>query len=426
MMTYAETIDYIFSRMPSFQAVGSSGYKAGIDSMKEMDAYFGHPHESFRTIHVGGTNGKGSVSHTLASILQSAGYKVGLFTSPHLRDFRERIRVDGEMVPEEYVIDFVEKHRALIEKVCPSFFEVNVAMAFDYFRQEQIDVAVVEVGLGGRLDSTNIITPDLSVITNISMDHMNLLGDTLEKIAYEKAGIIKQGIPVVIGEAEGSVKKVFQDKAEEVNTPIYYADQQSCEFIGMEASYKQPYQLFRIDDEMVRTPLLGIYQQKNMATALRAVKELRHLGYKISQEAMRHGFEHTIDQTHLMGRWQRLKETPYVVCDTGHNVGGIQYVVKQLTSISCQNLRIVFGMVGDKDVSHVLELLPKDAIYYFTRASIKRAMPEDKLKDLAEQKGLKGGTYPTVEKAYQAALNDADDNDVIYIGGSTYVVAEII
>ncbi len=425
-MTYAETIDYIFSRMPSFQVVGSSGYKPGIDSMKTMDDYFGHPHESFRTIHVGGTNGKGSVSHTIASILQSAGYKVGLFTSPHLRDFRERIRVNGEMVPEDYVVDFVEKHRPLIEKVCPSFFEVNVAIAFDYFRHEQIDVAVVEVGLGGRLDSTNIISPDLCVITNISMDHMNLLGDTLEKIASEKAGIIKQGIPVVIGEAEGSVKKVFQDKAEEVNTPIYFADQENCEFVGMEASYKQPFQLFRVGDEFLRTPLLGIYQQKNMATVLAAVKELRHLGYNISREAMRHGMEHTVDQTHLMGRWQQLKETPYVVCDTGHNVGGIQYVVKQLTSMPCKTLRIVFGMVGDKDVSHVLELLPKNAVYYFTRASIKRAMPEDKLKELATQKGLKGNTYPTVEKAYQAALSDAGDNDVIYIGGSTYVVAEIV
>lgn len=425
-MTYQETIEYIFSRMPSFQTVGSSGYKPGIESMKTMDAYFGHPHESFRTIHVAGTNGKGSVSHTLASILQSAGYKVGLFTSPHLRDFRERIRVNGEMVPEEFVVEFVEAHRALIEKVCPSFFEVNVAIAFDYFRQEQVDVAVIEVGLGGRLDSTNIITPDLCVITNISMDHMNLLGDTLEQIAAEKAGIIKEGIPVVIGEAEGSVKEVFQRKAEEVNTRICFAPQEECEFIDMEASYKQPFQLLRVGNELVRTPLLGIYQRKNMTTVLSAVKELRHLGYHIPRDVMRHGIEHTLDQTHLMGRWQRLKETPYVVCDTGHNVGGIQYVVQQLESMPCKTLRIVFGMVGDKDVSHVLELLPKHAVYYFTKANSKRAMPETKLKELAEQKGLKGNTYPSVPEAYQAALDDADDEDVVYVGGSTYVVAEIV
>lgn len=426
MMTYQETIDYIFSRMPSFQNVGTSGYKPGIESMIEMDNYFGHPHESYRTIHVGGTNGKGSVSHTLASILQSSGYKVGLFTSPHLRDFRERIRVNGEMVPESYVIDFVEKHRALIEKVTPSFFEVCVAMAFDYFRQEQVDVAVIEVGLGGRLDSTNLISPDLCVITNISMDHMNLLGDTEVKIAGEKAGIIKQGVPVVIGEAEGAVKQLFIDKAEEVNTPIYFADTQKSEFLGIEASYRQQFQLFQIGEELVRTPLMGIYQEKNMATALRAVEELKHLGYAITKESMRHGFEHTIDQTHLLGRWQRLKEVPYVVCDTGHNVGGIQYVVKQLKSIPCKQLRIVFGMVGDKDVSHVLELMPKEAIYYFTKAQSHRAMPEGKLRDLAAEKGLNGTTYPTVEEAYQAALKDADDADLIYVGGSTYLVAEII
>ena len=301
-----------------------------------------------------------------------------------------------------------------------------MAIAFDYFRQEQVDVAVIEVGLGGRLDSTNIITPDLCVITNISLDHMNLLGDTVELIAAEKAGIIKEGIPVVIGEAEGSVKEVFQCKAEEVNTRICFAPQEDCEFIGMEASYKQPFQLLRIGEEMVRTPLLGIYQRKNMTTVLSAVKELRHLGYHIPREVMRHGIEHTLDQTHLMGRWQQLRETPYVVCDTGHNVGGIQYVVRQLESMPCKTLRIVFGMVGDKDVSHVLELLPKHAVYYFTKANSKRAMPEDKLMELAKQKGLTGTSYATVADAYKTALADACDEDIIYIGGSTYVVAEIV
>ena len=427
MMTYKETTDYIFNRLPLFQMVGSSAYKIGLDSMKAFDDRLGNPHKEFKCIHVGGTNGKGSCSHTIASILQSAGFKVGLFTSPHLKDFRERIRVNGEMVSEEFVVAFVEKHKAFFDEVYPSFFEVNVAMAFDYFRQEKVDFAVVEVGLGGRLDSTNIISPILSVITNISMDHMNILGDTEVKIATEKAGIIKKNTPVVIGEAEGAVKDIFIKTAENVGAPIHFAEEYKCIWHHERIDEKgQPLQGLLFDDEMIETPLMGIYQLKNMATVKSAIRQLRLQGIRISKQAEWNGYRETISQTHLLGRWQKIGEHPTIICDTGHNVGGIQYVVRQLERTPHDQLHIVFGMVGDKDESHVLELLPKDAKYYFPRASIRRAMNEKTLQEKGAACGLDGDSFSSAPKALEAAKKNASPSDLIYVGGSTYLVAEII
>ncbi len=426
-MNYADTLTYIYNRMPMFQMVGKSAYKEGLESMQAFDDRLGNPHRLFKCIHVGGTNGKGSTSHTLASILQSAGYKVGLFTSPHLKDFRERIRVNGEVVPEQFVIDFVEKHKAFFDIIYPSFFEVNVAMAFDYFRQEKVDYAVVEVGLGGRLDSTNIINPILSIITNISLDHTNILGNTELEIAKEKAGIIKENTPIVIGEAEGEIKTLFQTIAEKKNAPIFFAENNKAEWTHNRTdSDGTPLQGFSIDGDVIETPLMGNYQAKNMATVKCAVERLRQLGLNISKKAEWEGFQKTISQTHLLGRWQIIGKNPTIVCDTGHNVGGIQYIVNQLAATPHKALHIVFGMVGDKDVSHVLDLLPKEAHYYFTRATIHRALDEKKLCEMGNERNLQGNSYPTVSEAVEAAKRNADEEDLIYIGGSTYVVAEII
>lgn len=426
-MTYNETIEYIYNRMPLFQVVGSAGYKEGIDGMKAFDKVLGHPHHAFRTIHVAGTNGKGSSSHTLASVLQSAGYKVGLFTSPHLKDFRERVRVNGEMMSQQFVIDFVEKYSKYFDVLYPSFFEVCVAMAFDYFRQEKVDVAVIEVGLGGRLDSTNIITPELSVITNISFDHTNFLGNTLGEIAAEKAGIIKPGVPVVIGEAEDAdVRKAFLDKATAVGAPIHFVDEEvkvnSVEngFVDGKAVLN-----FDVDGTCFSTTLLGDYQHRNMATAFLAVRYLREVGFRISDEALKHGFLHTVDQTHLLGRWQQLGSNPLVLCDTGHNEAGIRFVTAQLERTPHNHIRFVYGVMKDKDVPHILPLLPQDAIYYYTQASTPRAMPCEVLKEKANAGGLPGECYPTVAEALEAARRDAEPGDVVFVGGSTYVVAEI-
>ncbi len=426
-MNYADTLTYIYNRMPLFQMVGKSAYKEGLESMQAFDNRLGNPHRSFKCIHVGGTNGKGSTSHTLASILQSAGYKVGLFTSPHLKDFRERIRVNGEVVPEQFVIDFVERHKAFFDIIYPSFFEVNVAMAFDYFRQEKVDYAVVEVGLGGRLDSTNIITPILSVITNISLDHTNILGNTLLEIAKEKAGIIKENTPIVIGEAEGEIKTLFQTTAEKKHASIFFAEDNKAEWTHNRTDKDgMPLQGFSIDSDVIETPLMGNYQAKNMATVKCAVERLRQIGVDISKKAEWEGFQKTISQTHLLGRWQIIGKNPTIVCDTGHNVGGIEYIVKQLEATPHKALHIVFGMVGDKDVSHVLDLLPKKAHYYFTHANIHRALDEKKLCEMGRERNLQGNSYPTVREALEEAKRNAEEEDLIYIGGSTYVVAEII
>ncbi|MCK9154947.1 MAG: bifunctional folylpolyglutamate synthase/dihydrofolate synthase [Paludibacteraceae bacterium] len=426
-MNYSETLEFIYNRLPLFQMVGSAAYKEGIDGMIEFDNHIGNPHKAFKCIHVGGTNGKGSVSHTIASVLQASGYKVGLFTSPHLKDFRERIRVNGEPVPEQFVIDFVEKHKDYFDVIYPSFFEVNVAMAFDYFKKQKVDVAVVEVGLGGRLDSTNIITPVLSVITNISIDHINILGNTLQAIAQEKAGIIKKGIPAIVGEFLPETKDVFINKAVEVGTDLEFVeDKTECQFIGTNNTDGTPRQIFEINGDRISTPLLGSYQKKNMPTAWFAVKRLQKLGFKITDESLHEGFANTIKLTGLQGRWQRLQENPTVICDTGHNIAGISYISKQLQETPHKTLRIIYGMVNDKDIDHILPILPKNAVYYFTKASIKRALPETELREKARKCGLDGKCFATVKEALETAKKEADKDDLLFVGGSTFVVAEVI
>lgn len=424
-MNYEETIDYLYNQLPVYQKVGGSAYKEGLDNSLALDVYFSHPHTKYKTIHVAGTNGKGSVSHLLAAILQEAGYKVGLYTSPHLIDFRERIRVNGEKISKEYIVDFVDKHRESFEPIQPSFFELTMMMAFCYFVDMEVDVAIVEVGLGGRLDSTNIITPDLAVITNISFDHMQFLGNTLPKIAKEKAGIIKHNIPVVIGEAEGEVRTVFEEKAAEVDAPITFAEDEN-----LMVSYLKTASGWLFDMKYylhLRGELSGYAQIKNAVTVVCAVRELMKIGYTIPSKAVYSGFAYVNELTGLMGRWQVIQElNPKIVCDTGHNVAGIRYVAEQLNNEKYETLHIVLGMVDDKDISSVLALLPKKAIYYFTRASIPRAMNEWKLQLMAQKYGLTGYSYPTVKEAIGAAKDWAKPNDFIFIGGSNFVVADAL
>ena len=408
-MDYQKTLEYLYNSVPMFQQVGGAAYKEGLENTLALDTHFGHPHRQYRTIHVAGTNGKGSCSHTLAAILQEAGYKVGLYTSPHLVDFRERIRVNGVPVPEEYVVRFVEEERSFFEPLHPSFFELTTAMAFRYFADARVDVAVIEVGLGGRLDCTNIILPDLCVITNISFDHVQFLGDTLAKIAGEKAGIIKTGIPVVIGEATPETRPVFQAKADEMHAPIYFAEDYDREdYPGIEFELK------------------GLYQKKNKQTLLTALPLLKDAGYHIDEQAVRSGFAHVTSLTGLMGRWQKLQDSPTLICDTGHNVGGIRYIVKQLKEEKYHRLHIVIGMVNDKDIRGVLALMPKEAVYYFTQASVKRAMPAERLKELADEAGLQGVCYADVPSAVRTAQKESLPEDFIFVGGSSFIVADLL
>ena len=407
-MTYQQTIDYLFHVTPVFEKVGAGAYKEGLSNTWAMDEHFGHPHRQFKTIHVAGTNGKGSCSHTIAAILQSAGYKVGLYTSPHLVDFRERIRVNGLMVSEEYVIEFVENERAFFEPLHPSFFELTTAMAFKYFAEQHVDIAVIEVGLGGRLDCTNIITPVLSIITNISFDHTQFLGNTLAEIAAEKAGIIKQGVPVVVGETTPETLPVFEAKAQEVHAPLHLAEQYEpdCDY----------------DFE-----LKGSYQDKNKRTILCAMHCLQELlEMDDVHGAIAQGMAHVCELTGLVGRWQTLRQQPLVVCDTGHNVGGWTYLSEQIKAQKCRQLRIVFGMVDDKDINTVMEMLPKDAVYYFTQASTHRAIPVGKVMEYATSHGLRGNGFNNVKDAYHQALQDASTEDFIFGGGSSYVVADLL
>lgn len=423
-MTYQETINYLFTSAPLFQNVGGDAYKEGLYNTYRLDEYFGHPHRHYKTIHVAGTNGKGSCSHTLAAILQASGLKVGLFTSPHLVDFRERIRVNGEMVSEQYVIDFVEQHRAFFEPLHPSFFELTTAMAFKFFAEQHVDVAVVEVGLGGRLDCTNIISPEVCVITNISFDHVAFLGNTLAKIAGEKAGIIKPHTPVVIGEVVKETKPVFKAKAQEENAPIFFAEEQQ-EVINHRFSSKGGINYQTTTYGKIYGELGGYCQQKNANTILCAISRLKERHFHISDEDVKEGFAHVCEMTGLMGRWQTLQTSPRVICDTGHNVGGFRWITKQLNKVHAP-MRIVFGMVNDKDISGVLSMMPQRATYYFCQASVKRALPHEDIKRKAEAFGLKGMSYPTVAQAYRAALADAQPEDFIYVGGSSFVVADLL
>ena len=431
MRGYQSTLDYLYARLPVFHHIGSAAYKPGLEnSIALMDA-LGNPQAKYRTIHVAGTNGKGSVSHFLAAILQSAGYKVGLYTSPHLVDFGERIRVNGKMIEQQYVIDFVTNDEALFSEIEPSFFEATMAMAFAYFADSEVDIAIIEVGLGGRLDSTNIISPILSVITNISFDHVGFLGDTLAKIAYEKAGIIKANTPVVIGEWLPDTRPVFEQKAKNENAKLYCAEElENVISIGTNLYGNQCVESKDFKDLTVG--LCGTYQLKNIATVLTVVKVFNQLSslYNFSKiitdESLRCGLENVAEITGLRGRWETLQTNPTIVCDTGHNVAGIAYVVEQIQAQKYETLRIVIGMVNDKDVSAVLALLPKDAKYYFTQAQIARALPAEDLKIQAESFGLEGKAYVSVIQALISAKNDSKTNDFVFIGGSNFVVGEAL
>ncbi len=421
--------------MPMFEKQGTSGYKEGLSNTLALDKHFGHPHKAYACIHVGGTNGKGSVSHTMASILQECGYRVGLYTSPHLVDFSERIRINGRPIDESYVVDFVEKERAFFEPLHPSFFEVTTAMAFKYFKDKNIDIAVIEVGLGGRLDCTNIITPIVSVITNISLDHTQLLGSTLSDIAKEKAGIIKQGVPIIVGETTPETRPVFESKAHEMNAPIFFADDDdqilSCTPLANGGMHYKTRYFGEMDGD-----LGGMYQRKNLNTAMIALQEFGKKGYLSECDndrsmsrclyELKTAVSHVAANTGLMGRWQVVRKFPLVICDTGHNVGGWQYLSQQLQQTPCKNMHIVFGMVNDKDVDGVLALFPKTAKYYFTKADSHRALNETLLRAQAIQHGLVGESYSSVSEAYKAAFRAAGADDFIFIGGSSYVVGDFL
>jgi dihydrofolate synthase/folylpolyglutamate synthase len=427
LTSYADTLDYLYHNLPMFQRVGAAALKNDLTNTIRLCEALDNPQHKFRSIHVGGTNGKGSTSHMLASILQSAGYKTGLYTSPHLKEFTERIKVNGQEISRDFIIDFTNRIRPVIEEIQPSFFEITVAMAFDYFVLQEIDIAVIEVGLGGRLDSTNVITPEASVITNIGWDHKDILGDTLEKIASEKAGIIKPRVPVVVSERQDTVGHVFMEKALQVQAPLTFASDE-YDVVQREDQGAMVLDVFRDKNAVINDlhlPLQGFYQRKNIAGVLMAVDILRTLHWKIDSRQVTHGLQRVIHQTGLKGRWQKLGEGPLMICDTGHNAEGIAEVVRQIRHQPYQSLHIVLGMVKDKDIQEVLGLLPKEAIYYFCQAKIPRALEAEQLKEKAETAGLHGKVVPDVNEAIRTARAAADAKDMIFIGGSTFVVAEI-
>ncbi len=429
-MTYEEATTFLFGQLPMYQRQGKSAYKADLHTTLLLDEYFGHPHGEYRTIHVAGTNGKGSVSHMIASVLMQAGYKTGLYTSPHLKDFRERIKVNGKPIPESEVVSFVSGHKKIIDKLHPSFFEMTAAMAFEHFKNEKVDVAVIETGMGGRLDSTNIISPDLSVITNIGLDHTQFLGNTKPLIAKEKAGIIKLETPVVIGETDDETIDVFRDTAKEKNAPLIQADKKySIPFSTFSHDNKQIMQVYSGNDvayKDLKVSLLGWYQRKNTITALSALDVLKNAGYKIEKQHIYSGFENVQESTGLLGRWQTMGHNPRIICDTGHNEAGVKEIVNQIKNTPYKNLHIVWGMVNDKDLDPVLSLLPDDATYYFTRASIPRSLDEKLLFTEAKKHNLQGSSFPDVNTALEASKKNAGPNDLIFIGGSTFIVADII
>ena len=430
-MNYQETIEWLFAQLPMYQRVGQAAYKADLSNTFALLGQLGHPEEHFNVVHVAGTNGKGSVSHIIASVLQQAGYKTGLYTSPHLRDFRERIRVNGQMIPQEAVVRFVEKYRPGFNEIKPSFFEMTVGMAYDFFAAEKVDVAILETGMGGRLDSTNVSHPWVTVITHIDFDHTQFLGNSLPEIAAEKAGIIKEGVPVVIGRRQTETAPVFEKiAAEKKNMLIYAEDHFEVKHIHTGGELEKFYDFWFNNElfmEKVNSPLLGDYQAENIATALQAIQVLLESGkITIERNTIRKGFENVIHNTGLEGRWQIMKTNPLTICDTGHNVDGIKMVVSQLKRMNMHNLHFVLGMVSDKNHEEVLSLLPKQASYYFCRADVPRALDAEILKEKAFKQGLNGRVYPSVMHAYRSALNNARTNDLVFVGGSTFVVAEVI
>ncbi len=429
-MKYARALQWMFRRLPMYSRVERSAYRPGLDNIRKLCAHLGNPHNDIVTIHIAGTNGKGSVSSMLASILTEAGYRTGLYTSPHLRDFRERIRINGQKIPRRAVSRFVQSNQTFIESLDASFFEVTAALAFHHFAKKKVDVAVIETGLGGKLDSTNIIQPVLSIITNISWDHKNVLGDTLEQIATQKAGIIKPGVPVVVGERNQleSVNQVFTQTAQSSKSPLVYAedhwvvhfekwrpDRGICQVVAQRGQDKLPFQ----------SPLCGAYQAKNIATVLTAVEQLRALGFSISKKNVRRGFRHVIEHSGLAGRWQLIGKKPLVIADVAHNESGLQYTIAMLRSLD-RPVHFVVGFVADKDLESMLKLFPKDAQYYFCCPPVPRGLPVDLLKEVATRHGLTGQAYNSVRKALKAAVRHCKPKDVVYVGGSTFVVAEVV
>ena len=404
-MNYQETLSWMFNRLPMFQTQGKNALNNKLDNILTFTSALGNPQTKFKSLHIAGTNGKGSSSSMLASILQEAGYKVGLYTSPHLKDFRERIKIDGKEIPEDYVVNFISENKSFLEEHSLSFFEMTVGMAFSYFSEEKVDIAVIEVGLGGRFDSTNIIIPEVSLITNISKDHTDILGDTLPKIAFEKAGIIKQNVPVVISEYQEETAPVFTARAKEMKAPIIFANH-------IETS--------------LTTDLQGTYQEKNIKGVIAVIELLIHQGWDITSENIAQGLLHVVRNTNLKGRWQTLSSYPTIVCDTGHNVGGLTYVMEQLKKQTYTHLHIVVGFVKEKDVNSVLELFPKEATYYFCSPAIARGLNVNTLKEIATAKGLQGEAYSSVTEALNVAKAQALPTDFIFVGGSTFVVAEVV
>lgn len=428
-MNYNETLNWMFNKLPMYQRIGASAYKADLNTTIEIINYLDNPQHSFKSIHIAGTNGKGSTSHSLASVFQEAGYKTGLYTSPHLRDFRERIRINGEMIPENEVVEFIEKHKNKLEELELSFFEMTVAMAFDYFRKEKVDIAIIEVGMGGRLDSTNVINPELCVITNISLDHVKFLGENEGQIAVEKAGIIKPETAVVIGETQEGSKDVFIETAKEKNSHIFFADKiMECK---KDNTYSIEYQKFDIykNNELylkdLKYPLLGNYQKKNLATVICALDILKD-SFKIEETHIVNGLANVVKNTSLMGRWQVINRNPLAIADTGHNVAGINEVNRQLAETKYNKLHFVLSVVNDKDIDGILQLLPKEAEYYFCKADIPRGLSADILAEKAINCGLQGKVYESVRQAYSTALGNAQEGDLVFVGGSNFTVAEVV
>ncbi|MBJ6117917.1 bifunctional folylpolyglutamate synthase/dihydrofolate synthase [Pontibacter sp. BT310] len=427
-MTYQEVLDYLYQQLPMFQRIGNAAFKKSLDNIITLCDALGNPQHNYKTVHVAGTNGKGSSSHMLAAVLQEAGYKTGLYTSPHLKSFTERVRVNGAELSQQYLIDFVANYKSLFEEVQPSFFEMTVALAFKYFADENVDVAVIEVGLGGRLDSTNIITPEASLITNIGFDHQNLLGNTLQEIAGEKAGIIKPCVPATISLKQPDIENVFREKAAAVNAPLYFATDNYSVVLKSHTLEQQVFDVYKQGElylPELKLDLTGIYQRYNLSGVLQTIALLTERGFTITEEAIRNGLANTKQLTGLKGRWQVLNYSPLTICDTGHNADGINQILTQLHSLQPKQVHFVFGAVNDKDVTTILVMLPKNYSYYFCQATIPRALPVAELQQKADLVGLKGKSYPTVAEAIKAAKENAATDEVIFIGGSTFVVAEI-
>ncbi|PKP02560.1 MAG: dihydrofolate synthase [Bacteroidetes bacterium HGW-Bacteroidetes-6] len=428
-MDYKKTVDYIMSALPMYQRIGSAAYKANLDSTIALAAHIGNPERNFRTIHIAGTNGKGSVSHMLAAVFQSAGYKTGLYTSPHLTDYRERIRVDGKMIEKKFVSQFIQQHREFLDKIKPSFFEMTAVLAFDYFYKKNVDIAIIETGMGGRLDSTNIILPELTAITNIGLDHTQFLGNTLPAIAAEKAGIIKSKVPVVIGETNQETESIFRKTARSHQSEIIFADQ-FCKTDITRHSLVPPLLKLRINTPTksinVQSSLAGIYQKANINTTITSIECLRKMGYKLPDSAIKNGIAHVTDLTHFRGRWTVWGQKPTVIFDTGHNKDGLTLISEMLASISCNKLHMVIGMVDDKNHKSLLDLLPENATYYFCKPSIPRGFDAKKLQLIAQNMGLSGKTFLSVASALKSARKNANENDIIFVGGSTFTVADAI